>query len=492
MATTEYAQGHRSLSAWVEAAGITAAVLLLRLAPMLLSRWYDPDEAAIAVQAIAMKRGATLYVDMADRKPPLPPLLYEMSFRLTNSYDIRPLRLLVALMLAAATIVLVREVRRTHGEMLARWTGGLFVMSVLAFAPIDAGAANYAHFALPFATVALVYSRRPGWRWTTLGGVMLGLAILSRQSWIFAVPAAAFSVYRAAGSDMRRRLPAVAVFAGSCTASVASCAFFVPLKEFWYWNFASSPGFVFASLGIGAVLAKGGAATGLFIARHIALVGAWAVGAKRSLRTDIDLWVWLGTGIVAISAGFRFYGHYWMQIVPPLTLLAAPVLASASKKWQQLAVAALAVVGVMSWTLLFTPSIFRDRINAQPIAAYIREHSKPTDRLFVWGTFPELLVESNRPIAGRLVHSDFVTGRSGGRDDPSKTLAKAEQKPLEMMMSDLQANPPELIVDTSGVASLGYHNYSMSVIPRLQQFVTANYAIEIDIQGFIVLRRRQE
>src|SRR3954452_25529467 len=110
---------------WVEAISITAFVLLLRLPARLSKRWYDPDEASIAMQASAIRIGGRLYVDMADRKPPVPPLLYDWLFRITDSTDIRPLRLLVSLMLAASAIFLVADVRRTHGESIARWAGAL-------------------------------------------------------------------------------------------------------------------------------------------------------------------------------------------------------------------------------------------------------------------------------------------------------------------------------------------------------------------------------
>src|SRR5688572_26816114 len=125
----------RSRAGWAEPTVIMLAVVLLRLPALLLSRWYDPDEAAIAVQALAMRRGGTLYVDMADRKPPLPPLLYEAVFWLTGTTDMRPVRLVTALLLGVATIVLVRDVRRTHGVAVSRWAGVLLVAGSLAFSP---------------------------------------------------------------------------------------------------------------------------------------------------------------------------------------------------------------------------------------------------------------------------------------------------------------------------------------------------------------------
>jgi hypothetical protein len=468
---------------WLEAGSIAVFVLLMRAPAMLSTRWYDPDEAAITMQATAMRRGGTLYIDMADRKPPLPPLLYEWSFRLTNSTDLRPLRLLVTVMLAAAAVLLVNDVRRTHGRVTSLWAGGLYVLGAFAFSPADAGAANYAHFALPIATVALICCRRPGVRWAAVGGLALGLAILARQSWIFAVPAGAFSVYRLS------RWKGVLAFAGACAAGFLVSATFVPLSAFWYWAFASTPGFVFASTSIGAVVLRALGATGLFVLCHLTLTVAAGWGWPKSRRTDADLWVWVATGLVAIAAGFRFYGHYWMQVLPPLALLAAPVLASLRVNWQRLGAATIAATAVIMWILLLSPNIFRHRYSANAEAAYVRAHTIPDQRIFVWGSFPELSVQSDRPAAGRLVTSDFVTGRSGGRQDPADTLPNASARAQKTMMDDLRADPPELVVDTSGEKSLGYSRYPISVFPAFDDFVHANYTVETTLDGGFTIYR---
>ena len=64
---------------------VALSCLLLRIPAMLSARWYDPDEAAIAVQARTIVAGGRLYVDMADRKPPIPPFVDAAWFDLTNS-----------------------------------------------------------------------------------------------------------------------------------------------------------------------------------------------------------------------------------------------------------------------------------------------------------------------------------------------------------------------------------------------------------------------
>ena len=498
--------GDRLRTGWGEGIVVTVVVVLLRLPALLLGRWYDPDEAAIALQALAMRRGGELYVDMADRKPPLPPLLYELVFWLTGSFDLRPVRLLVALMLAGAAIVLIREVRRTHGPVVARWAGALYIVGSMAFSPIDAGAANYAHVALPLATVAIVCCRRAGWQWSLGGGVLLGLAILGRQSWLFAVPAGAFSVACAAIRREADRRPAatraiivraavvpVVAFGSAAVLAVVAAGLFVPLSDFVYWNFTSSPGFVFAGTDLGAAVLRGAAALGLFLLWHLALSAAALWSLRRpGVRANLDLWVWVATGCLAVGAGLRFYGHYWMQLVPPLVLLAAPVLAGLGPRLRHAAATTLLLGATTAWALLFVPGAFRERPSDTPVAAYVREHTTSDQRVLVWGTFPELAVDVDRPTAGRLVHSDFVTGRSGGRDDPDETLATVSDtdRAREMFVGDLLADPPEIIVDTSGVASLGYADYPMTVIPELGRLVAERYDVETTLDGFTILRLR--
>ena len=461
---------------------IALSCFLLRLPALVWGRFYDPDEAAIAVQARTVVAGGRLYVDMADRKPPIPPLLYAAWFHLTSSNDLRGMRFLVSALLAVAAIVLTLDVCRTHGRAVALWAGALYVFGAFALSPTDAAAANYAHFALPFATIALVYLRRGGW-WVAPGGVAFGLAILCRQSWIFAIPAAALSVWIAAAHIRRSRIVSLVMLGAASAATVATAALMAPWSEYWFWNFKSSPGFVFASIGIGTAITRGLAATGLFLLGHLAMTAGAARSLPRTLRTQPDLWLWTLMGLAASAAGFRFYGHYWLQVVPPLTLLAAPVVAAWTGKWRTAAIATLALgVVVCTVVMMSIPTLVRQRHDATTLAADIRSCTATTDRMFIWGSFPELYVLSDRPAAGTLVHSDFVTGRSGGRNGGTDAATPGAQ---DKMMTDLRRDPPTLLVDTAGVDDLGYGAFPMTGNAELAQFAHEGYTEQKGKNGFV-------
>lgn len=453
---------------------VAAACVLLRLPALLSSAWFDPDEAAIAVQARTLVDGGRLYVDMADRKPPIPPLVYAGWFELTGSSDPRGPRLIASLLLAVAAVVLVREVSRTHGRRVALYTGALYVIGCFAFTPHDGAAANYTHFAVPLATMAILACRRGGWH-TLLGGVLLGLAILSRQSWVFAVPAGAVSCW------MSARAWGTARYAIGLCAGIATAGLMAPWSDYWFWNFKSSPGFVFASIGLGAALGAGLASVALFSAYHLAVVAGAASRLRATWRTHLDLWVWVLTGLAATAAGFRFFGHYWMQVLPPLVLLAGPAVAAATRPVRRVALATLAATAVLVVVSQCIPTVFRDRREPEPLAASIRACTDPTDSVFVWGSYPELLVAVDRPTAGGLVHSDFVTGRSGGRDAATDSVTPGAQ---QLMMDHLRAAPPIVLVDTSGVPSLGYTAFPLSSNAELAAYVRAGYRPVTTDEGF--------
>ena len=72
---------------------VVALAVVLRL-PTLTTRLFDADEAAIGVQGMVLRDGGTIYRDIFDRKPPLPPLAYAGSFALTGDTDVRLMRVL--------------------------------------------------------------------------------------------------------------------------------------------------------------------------------------------------------------------------------------------------------------------------------------------------------------------------------------------------------------------------------------------------------------
>ena len=138
------------------------------------------------------------------------------------------------------------------------------------------------------------------------------------------------------------------------------------------------------------------------------------IGAVRRWREDIDLWLWLIGAFIGVAAGFRFFGHYFLQLGPPFAVLAAGTLARADRKvWIR-----TGVVSCASVVVFVVLGLTADPILLRPydrIAAAIDERTEPSDRIFVWGQFPQAYWASDRRPATRFLTAGFLTGSSGGR-----------------------------------------------------------------------------
>jgi hypothetical protein len=171
-------------------------------------------------------------------------------------------------------------------------------------------------------------------------------------------------------------------------------------------------------------------------------------------------------------------------------LLAVPMVARWTGRARTAAFAGVAVPAAVAWTLLLVPGSFHDRPDTAALADYLTTHTTAADRVFVWGSYPELLVAAQRLPGGSLVHTDFVVGRSGGRNDPDETLSSAVPGARQIMLDSLSAHPPLLILDTSPSPQLGYTDFPISLIPELGQFLRDGYELITTVEGVDIWRRR--
>ena len=107
-----------------------------------------------------------------------------------------------------------------------------------------------------------------------------------------------------------------------------------------------------------------------------------AVARRATDRSDTDLWLWFISGAVMVAIGLRFFGHYYMQIVPPLCLLTAGALVR-NTGTRRVATTVGRVRGdvrarVLGGRILHAP--FDPEPNYQIVSKYLADHTSPTTR----------------------------------------------------------------------------------------------------------------
>ncbi len=450
---------------WVLFLLFLAVATMLRI-PAFANRVFNSDEAYLATQAQSLIHGERLYLDTVDRKPPVVPYLYAAVFEITGSDDLGPVRVLATLATALTALLLAVEARRRFGWRHAGLiTGLLYLMAATAFRPLDAQAANFEVFMLPVTTGAMLFGIRGK---PAAAGATLALATLTLQSAAIVLVPLAWLAWCA------RRGRGLVTLAIAYALPVLVAALIFGWHDFFRWVFTSNRAYLDSQGVLGYALRLGLSQTGWFLLGSAALV-LLVPFAWRSRHKDIDLWLWLAAAVVAVGAGLRFFGHYYLQLLPPLALLGVRGLGSPpllARRWAVVAVAVLAVVPAACFLgLAITSHDNKDTRIALAVGSYVAAHTRPDQRVLVWGQAPEVYWSSDRRPAVRFATTGFVTGTSGGRPPSRVGQQYAVRGAWDDFLADLRSHPPVLIANMSTADQRRASFYPPSRYPQFERYL---------------------
>lgn len=220
--------------------------------------------------------------------------------------------------------------------------------------------------------------------------------------------------------------------------------------------------------------------------------GAIVIGAVIALREEPSKrrWLlWIGCGIVAVTAGLRFAPRYYFLLLPPLLVLAARGLATGKRR--------LILLLLLIPLIRFGPRYaelaadlvqghqhaWRDLAMEQDSRAAAQLLQGPGD-LLVWGYRPEIYAMSRKPAATRFLDSQPLTGVLADRH---LTDSRASAADLAISnRAELLTTKPQWIVD-----GLGPYNPALAItrFEDLREWLR-NYEEVGRTAGSIVYRRR--
>src|SRR2546423_7595736 len=227
------------------------------------------------------------------------------------------------------------------------------------------------------------------------------------------------------------------------------------LRETIYWTILDHTiPYIFWKKGILFTLGFLGACLPLLVGAALAIRdrhGLWA--GKNAER--VALLGLLAASAVGTAAGARFYEHYYIQLIPPLALLAAPFYThlwtgrsqsphwllrpSLTYGWLALTIVAFSI---SHWVALAARS--------EPLETgrYLLEHSAPSDRIFVWGHKTRIYLDARRRPACRYILSFPLTGSIFGGTVPGlDTRSRIRPFAWATLEEDFKKHPPAYIVD---------------------------------------------
>ena len=302
--------------------------MLLRL-PAFFVDVFNSDETFLATQAQVIREGGDLYREAADRKPPLVPYIYAATFEATGTTALWTVRVVAMLAVAGTALMIALEARRRAGRR-AMWIGGvLTVVALVAFAPQDGQAANFEVFMLPAMVAGVLLARRGR---SGAAGVAIAFATLAKQTGAATLLPVFYLLWK------RRGKRGIVEGTIGFLIPLALVALWLGPHQILYWTVLGNGSYVGLQT-----------ASFLVVAMFVLMTFGWAAcnipilwTLPRSWRdrriasndgdTNTDLWLWLFSAAISVGVGLRFFGHYYLQLVPPLALLAAIALSRSSQR----------------------------------------------------------------------------------------------------------------------------------------------------------------
>lgn len=479
-------------------AGLAAIAIVLPHVPSFFHRLLDGDEAIYGSIAALMNMGGLLYAEGGvDNKPPGIFWVYSATFRVFGTYQMTAIHA-IALLVVVATAVLIFLAGRQVGSTRAGVLTAIFYGVMTGAGNPRLLAANTEVFMmLPLtASVLLMLQRR--WLWS---GLLLAVAGAFRQS--AAIQVLLLPLALAYLEPREGRMRALLLFVGGLAAGLAAGAVLLALTGsltgFWRWTVGILTQYAGTNWTPALVWSRAqdsvipfAVATAVLWAAAI----AWAARWKRLEPAHRFVTAWLIASVIGSLAGGHLSWHYFIQVMGPLALLAALAIDHALHVPLRREIAAVVALGVavpaLWWgaydvvadplTYDWSPPIAQHEV----VATYIRNHTKPSDRVFVWGDWPALYVESDREMASRF--PGFLRGFARGSALPPNNWDTAPDV-WPALQADLERNPPAMIVDTAAANWSDFAMYPMRNYPVLQNLVGTRYRLVAVVDGVAIYVR---
>jgi MFS family permease len=489
---------------WLLVAVLTMAVR----APAIRDRFYSNDEATYSALAAKLLTGGTMYVEAVDHKPPGIAWLYTGISGISAPYRIKYIRVFFVVLIVLTGVLVGELAAGLTGDGRARVAGVLYVLlTATGFAP-NTQAANTelvlnAPLTLAAAAMAVQsHQKRTSGAllWAIAAGAATGVATLFRYQ------AALAGLAWLASLGFAR--PRAHVLAGVCglaigfaivaAALLAGFARAGHLDAFLFWGWRFNFQYIAAAPLRRQIVS--------FVSRTVPIALMWAPAialAFAARRRLILAWLWIAAMAVAVCIGGRFFGNYFLMLTPPLAVLSASgllVLYDSEQRrravWLATSAASLALISVLAtavWDRL-EPEAKRIDDRYRKAGAWIESHSRPEDRLFVWGDSAQIYVYSGRVMATRFAFCNYQTGIIWGtgatpwvRDEPvpSSVVPRSWSELLE----DLRRSPPAFVADP---AAAGLHNFEgqgLEKFPGLWHIIRTQYRYETTQGGIPIYHR---
>jgi hypothetical protein len=235
----------------------------------------------------------------------------------------------------------------------------------------------------------------------------------------------------------------------------------------------------------------------------LVLAGSQALRmVRRPLGTrDLFLLIFLLLSLLSFFVGGHYFAHYIVQAIPPVVVLATARILSTDESstshpepwFFRHARAVILANVVLFWIVNTAYYVSRPADPVGPnLTRFVRAQTTPADSVFMWSGRYNVLFEIDRVYATRFLSNEFFTGRLyGSRHRQASATAESARSGSvpelwPALLKDLETERPRIIVDDAPDRS----NFTIDHYAALLAFVRANYEPGQMMDGFCVYLRK--
>lgn len=416
--------------------------------PSLFEPYWHGDEGITLAVGQSLGRGAILYKDIVDNKTPL---LYYLA---ALSRDLVGLKAITTLWVLAGAVAIFGA-----GTLLGSRKEALIaslVFGITSSLPLFEGnVANGEIFFIPLTTMGVYALGQSQFKSRSIIGSMLTGSLFA-LAFLFKAPSL---------TDFGAVLVFLLFFKKIKDAVLAGLSFsatLIPVFLYFFFKRAFSQFLTFAFLNNLFYTSSWGVdplfSHSRLVLKSLFLLGTIAIlfSLRQKLpKTLILLYLWLAFAFFGAHLSNRPYRHYFLQILPPFSLLAGQIFKKTSQGFFNLGISTLAVVLVLRFLglnlnsldhqVLYYKNFLRyvlDRKSQRAyfsffdpkvptlyqLARYVRGHTDPSEPIFIWGDYWLAYPLSGRPAASRFVADFHINDLPGANKEAMKELARTRPK----------------------------------------------------------------
>lgn len=400
---------------------ILVAAFLLRMD--FLHEPLERDEGGYAYIGQEILRGNLPYRDAMDQKPPGIHYIYAAIIAMLGATP-ESIRIGAAIYSIGTVLSVFLCTRRVFGSNAALWSS--FLYGIFSSGPLIRGSSSNSEvfMVLPIILsmyLTLVWSERHKTSILVCSGFLLGCALVIKTVALPHIVAGLIFVLIVAKQtrDWKRTALDSSLFLGATAIpQLASVLYFFlkgALGDYYYWTIEfnkmygqTSPAEFFGHmhLGLSRVFPE---LTPLLV---LAVPALWFVFSNLRTSSAIFIAGSLVAAFIGLSMPTKFYEHYFIQLIPPLAILAGAGLSYILAQRRPIVIIGLILflTSTAYWVqadykyyLVYTPEEISTRkytndvfVNSVKIAQYIKDRTVPTDYIYQWGFEPELYFLANR------------------------------------------------------------------------------------------------